>query len=49
MNVLNSTDVAARYTVALHKAGYEHVVAAVKDTFGSVGQFHFSIESLRRR
>ena len=33
MNLLNSTGMAAGYTVALDKAGYEHVVVAVKGTF----------------
>jgi hypothetical protein len=47
MNLLDSTGMTAGYTVALDKDGYEDV--AVKDTSGSVGQVHFSIESLRRR
>ena len=33
MNLLNSTGMAAGYTVALDKAGYEHVVVVVKGTF----------------
>ena len=33
MNLLNATGMAAGYTVALDKAGYEHVVVVVKGTF----------------
>jgi hypothetical protein len=33
MNLLNATGMAAGYTVALDKAGYEHIVVVVKGTF----------------
>ena len=33
MNLLNGSGMVAGYTVALDKAGYEHVVVVVKGTF----------------
>jgi hypothetical protein len=49
INLLNGTGAAAGYMVAPDKDGYEDMAVPVKGTSGSVGQVHFSIESLRRR